>query len=142
MLDLAQPEDAHIEQRLRSELIIWLSTVRPDGRPHLVPVWFLWDGATFLIFSQPKDLKLRNLRHSPNVVLALETRDQGNEVVLIEGQAAVLEGSTLKTTMPEYAGKYDALMKSMDWTADWMATKYSEVVRITPTKFISWGHKH
>jgi PPOX class probable F420-dependent enzyme len=142
MLDLAQPEDAHIEQRLRSELIIWLSTVRSDGRPHLVPVWFLWDGATFLIFSQPKDLKLRNLRHSPNVVLALETRDQGNEVVLIEGQAAVLEGSTLKTTMPEYAGKYDALMKSMDWTADWMATKYSEVVRITPTKFISWGHKH
>jgi PPOX class probable F420-dependent enzyme len=140
MLDLAQPEDAHIEQRLRSELIIWLSTVRPDGRPHLVPVWFLWDGATFLIFSQPKDLKLRNLRHSPNVVLALETRDQGNEVVLIEGQAAVLEGSTLKTTMPEYAGKYDALMKSMDWTADWMATRYTEVVRITPTKFISWGH--
>ena len=140
MLDLAQPKDAHIEQRLRSELIIWLSTVRQDGRPHLVPVWFLWDGATFLIFSQPKDLKLRNLRHNPNVVLALETRDQGNEVVLIEGQAAVLEGSTLKTTMPEYAGKYDALMKSMDWTADWMATRYSEVVRITPTKFISWGH--
>ena len=86
MLDLAQPKDAHIEQRLRSELIIWLSTVRPDGRPHLVPVWFLWDGATFLIFSQPKDLKLRNLRHNPDVVLALETRDQGNEVVLIEGR--------------------------------------------------------
>ena len=138
MLDLAQPKDAHIEQRLRSELIIWLSTVRPDGRPHLVPVWFLWDGATFLIFSQPKDLKLRNLRQNPNVVLALETRAQGNEVVLIEGQAVVLEDSTLKTTMPEYAEKYDALLKSMDWTAEWMASKYSVVVRVTPTKFISW----
>ncbi len=138
MLDLAQSKDAQIEQRLRSELIIWLSTVRPDGRPHLVPVWFLWDGATFLIFSQPKDLKLRNLRQNPNVVLALETRAQGNEVVLIEGQAAVLENSALKTTMPEYADKYAALMKSMDWTAEWMASRYSEVVRVTPTKFISW----
>jgi PPOX class probable F420-dependent enzyme len=138
MLDLAQLKDAQIEQRLRSELIIWLSTVRPDGRPHLVPVWFLWDGATFLIFSQPKDLKLRNLRQNPNVVLALETRAQGNEVVLIEGQAVVLEDSTLKTTMPEYAEKYAALMKSMDWTAEWMASRYTEVVRVTPTKFISW----
>src|SRR5450759_3940313 len=71
MLDLAQPKDALIDQRLRSELIICLSTVRPDGRPHRVPVWFLWDGATFLIFSQPKDQKLRNLRHNPNVVLSL-----------------------------------------------------------------------
>lgn len=141
MLDLAQLKDAHIEQRLRSELIIWLSTVRPDGRPHLVPVWFLWDGATFLIFSQPKDQKLRNLRHNPNVVIALETRDQGNEVVLIEGQAAELDDSTLKTTMPEYAEKYDALLKSMDWTAEWMAPRYSEVVRVTPSKFISWGEK-
>ncbi|HEY6411717.1 MAG TPA: TIGR03667 family PPOX class F420-dependent oxidoreductase [Ktedonobacteraceae bacterium] len=138
MLDLAQAKDAQIEQRLRSELIIWLSTVRPDGRPHLVPVWFLWDGATFLIFSQPKDLKLRNLRQNPNVVLALETRAHGNEVVLIEGQAVVLGNPTLKTTMPEYAEKYAALMKSMDWTAEWMASRYSEVVRVTPTKFINW----
>jgi hypothetical protein len=74
-------------------------------------------------------------------VIALETRDQGNEVVLIEGQAAVLDDSTLKTTMPEYAEKYDALMKSMDWTAEWMAPRYSEVVRVTPSKFISWGEK-
>jgi len=139
MLDITKTRDAHIEQRLRSELIIWLSTVRPDGRPHLVPVWFLWDGATFLIFSQPNDQKLRNLRRSPNVVLALETRDQGNEVVLIEGQAAMLDDSTLKTTMPEYAEKYDALMKDMGWTAEWMAPRYSEVVRVTQPRFISWG---
>jgi len=75
------------------------------------------------------------------VVLALETRDQGNEVVLIEGKAALLDDPTLKTTMPTYAEKYDALMKSMGWTAEWMATRYTEPVRITPTRFISWGHE-
>jgi hypothetical protein len=72
------------------------------------------------------------------VVLALEARDQGNEVVLIEGQAAVLDDSPLKTTMPEYAEKYDTLMKDMGWTAEWMAPRYSVVVRVAPTKFISW----
>ena len=73
MLDLTKERDAHIDERLRAELMMWLSTVQPDGRPHLVPVWFLWDGRTILIFSRPNQQKLRNLRHNPNVVVALDT---------------------------------------------------------------------
>ena len=41
------PGDAHVieiddaaAQRLATEPILWLATTRPDGRPHLVPVWF------------------------------------------------------------------------------------------------------
>src|SRR6266699_497224 len=87
MLDLKNPKNAHVDERLRREPIIWLSTVRPDGRPHIVPVWFLWDGAAILIFSQPNNQKIRNLRHNPNVALALEAVNQGDDVVLIEGRA-------------------------------------------------------
>ena len=29
-------------QRLETEAIIWLATVRSDGRPHLTPIWFVW----------------------------------------------------------------------------------------------------
>jgi predicted pyridoxine 5'-phosphate oxidase superfamily flavin-nucleotide-binding protein len=32
---------AHVEGRLRANLMAWLTTVRPDGRPDSVPVWFL-----------------------------------------------------------------------------------------------------
>src|SRR6266567_8780789 len=59
MADQTKPNNAHVEQRLREEPIVWFTTVRPDGRPHTVPVWFLWDGETFLIFSQPGNLKIR-----------------------------------------------------------------------------------
>ncbi len=53
----------HIEERLRSNEMVWLTTVRPDGRPHSVPVWFLWDGATVLIENLccPSDDILINL---------------------------------------------------------------------------------
>ena len=42
----------HVEERLRSNEMIWLVTVRRDGRPHSIPVWFLWESATLLIFSK------------------------------------------------------------------------------------------
>ncbi|GCE18350.1 hypothetical protein [Dictyobacter kobayashii] len=37
VLDLKQTKDAHVDQRLRKELIIWLSSVKANGRPTLFP---------------------------------------------------------------------------------------------------------
>lgn len=139
MLDLSNPKDAHVDARLRSEPIIWLSSVRPDGRPHLVPVWFFWNGETITIFSQPNTQKLRNLQHNPQVMLALEAADQGGDVVMIEGKAELLGTSMQTMNNPEYVQKYDALIKRMDATPEEMAASYSEVIRITPTRFIHWS---
>ncbi len=100
MLDLSRERDAHIDHRLRAEPIIWLSTARPDGRPHLVPVWYLWDGRTILIFSEPGAQKVRNLRYSQQAVLALDTADEGEDVVIIEGEATLLAAGTVDSTLP------------------------------------------
>ena len=43
--------------------------VRPDGAPHLVPIWFWWDGEAVLVFSKPDAQKVRNLRIQPRVML-------------------------------------------------------------------------
>lgn len=138
-LDLSRPKDAHVDERLRKELIIWLSTVRPDGRPHMVPVWFFWDGQTITIYSQPGSLKMRNLRHNTNVALALDTSDEGDDVVIIEGKAELLGSSTQTMNDPAYVEKYNALIKAMDSDPETLAADYSEVIRVTPTKFISWN---
>ena len=130
MLDVSDPKGAHIDRRLRAEPIIWLSTVRPDGRPHLVPVWFLWDGAAILIFSQPGAQKVRNLRHSPHVMLALDTADEGEDVVLLEGRAALLGDGAPRSTLPAYAEKYAALMARLGMAADWHAAEFSQAIRV------------
>ena len=36
-----------VEEFLRGAQVAALSTVRPDGRPHVVPVWYEWDGKEF-----------------------------------------------------------------------------------------------
>src|SRR6185437_16095997 len=86
-LDLSDPDQAHAAERLRSATILWLASVRPDERPHLVPVWFLWEGATILIFSKPKNQKIRNLRQNPAVTVSLDDTDEGDDVVVLEGVA-------------------------------------------------------
>src|SRR5688572_14609755 len=60
-----------VDGLLRSEATIWLSTVAPDGTPHLVPIWFTWDGEAVWIFSKPHAVKVRNMRRNGRVMLAL-----------------------------------------------------------------------
>ena len=139
--------NADVEQRLRNDWFVWLITVRPDGRPHVVPVWFFWDGQTFLLGSEPNKQKLRNMRHNPQVMLALDgTGNLGLDVVVIEGTAELLNETTLDLcrAYPALPEKFDAwvqlahevgwLNKDRDWQA--MAADYSQPIRVTPTRFL------
>jgi PPOX class probable F420-dependent enzyme len=130
MLDLHDSQGVHIDARLRAEPIIWLSSVRPGGRPHLVPVWFWWDGAAILIFSKPAAQKVRNVRHNPQVMLALDSADEGEDVVLLEGRAELLGEDAPRSTLPEYAEKYAALMARIGMATDWHAAEYSQAIRV------------
>jgi PPOX class probable F420-dependent enzyme len=139
MEDQTKPNNAHVEQRLREEPIIWFTTVRVDGRPHTVPVWFLWDGETFLIFSQPGNLKIRNLQRNPHITLALDGTKQGVDVVTVEGEAELLSEPSRNMTVPAYFEKYAAAIKNMGADPERLAEDYSQPIRIKPTKFITWN---
>ena len=135
----ATPPNSHVEQRLHSEPILWLSSVRPDGRPHLVPVWFLWDAGRILMFSKPDNQKVRNIRTNPNVTVALEALDEGEDIVVIEGTATLLEDSGLASTLPAFATKYAKLFKRIGSSPEQMATEYTQVIEIVPRRFLAWG---
>src|ERR1700689_3430258 len=93
LLDTSRDDDRHIAQRLSAEPIIWLGTVRPDGRPHNVPVWFAWHDPMMLIFSMPKTAKVRDVRLSPLVSLALDSAGGGQDIVVAEGRVEIIAGA-------------------------------------------------
>jgi len=134
MIDLSGEKGAHIDERLRTDLILWLSTVRPDGRPHLVPVWFLWEGSTILIFSIPKNQKVYNLRQNNRVMVALDDTYEGDDVVSIEGTAELLNDPTVTPLMPTYVAKYAGELAEIEMSPEKMASEYTQAIRITPTK--------
>lgn len=135
MLDTETDRGRQVERRLRTEEIIWLTTVRCDGQPQPVPVWFLWDGATFLIYSQPDAQKLRNIKRHPRVALNLNSDAQGNQVVRIEGTAEIVEDAPPATGVPEMIEKYRAGIARIGMTPEEFARSYSVAIRVTPTRF-------
>ena len=137
MLDLSNARDAHFAERLRSNIAAWLVTVRQDGRPHIVVVWFLWDepSNSILIFSKPGQQKLKNIRTNPQVSLAIDDSDDGDDPIIVEGQAELIDDPNLRPTLSAYVAKYGDLMKAINlYPPEKMAAEYSQCIRITPAK--------
>jgi PPOX class probable F420-dependent enzyme len=93
MLDLKSEFGARVDRSLREKDIIWLTTVPPEGVPQPNPVWFLWDGGSILLYSQPDSYRIRNLQNNPKVSLHLEGADAlGHNVIVITGEASLKFG--------------------------------------------------
>jgi PPOX class probable F420-dependent enzyme len=126
------------ESRLKEEEIAWMTTVRSDGQPQTVPVWFLWDDDGFLIYSQPNRQKLKNISRNPRVGLNLNTNEQGNDVVRLEGTASIDEDAPLSSEVTPYVEKYRESIARIEYDVEGFARAYSVAVRVTPERWQVW----
>jgi PPOX class probable F420-dependent enzyme len=129
---------ARIRRFLEREPVVWLSTVRPDGGPHLVPIWFWWDGEALLVFSKPDAQKVRNLRLRPSVMLALGDAEDDFDVGMLEGRAELLDRPTSEMLPAGHLAKYARQLATIGLSAEEYATTYSQVLRIVPVRALGW----
>lgn len=115
--------------RLENDEDAWVSTADGDGGPpYLIPLSFLWDGATLLLATPAASPTGRNLRTTGRARLGIgPTRD----VVIVEGTAATLEPAEL----PEGVGEAFAAKTGFDPRQ--LATAYL-YFRITPQRVQAW----
>lgn len=78
---------ADLREPLETAKTFWVATMRPDGRPHAVPLWGAWIDDAFYFEVSPETRRGRNLAQNPAVVVHLE-RD--NLAIMIEGDAEVI----------------------------------------------------
>jgi PPOX class probable F420-dependent enzyme len=129
---------ARVSERLASDLILWFGSVRPDGRPHLVPVWFHWDGEAVVLFTKAGSQKVTNVRANPRVTLAVDNTDGGRDVAIVEGEAELLAEPSSAVVTPAYLEKYAAMIAGMGWSAEGMIADYPQPIRVRPTKVVTW----
>jgi PPOX class probable F420-dependent enzyme len=133
--DLPAADRDRAESRLRSNLIAWLTTVRPDGQPVTVPVWFLLrDDETILVYTRPEKQKLRNLAVNPKVSLVLDVTDIGRNLVRLEGTARTADDQPRASEHPAYLAKYTERIAALFGTPEQFAALFSAPLIITPVK--------
>ena len=67
-----------------------IATTLPDGQPVLSPVWYAWDGESFLIVSKEKTSMVQNLRRDPRCGLLVDNPTLPYKRVSVQGHVEFL----------------------------------------------------
>jgi PPOX class probable F420-dependent enzyme len=132
-LDFATRFGRRANRRLQNEKIIWLTTVGADRTPHPRPVWFHWDGKTALIFSERRTAKLRHIARNRHVALSFNTDPDGDNVVVLIGEARVLAGTPPAARVEAYLRKYRQGIRDIGMTVPQFTTAFVAPILIRPT---------
>jgi hypothetical protein len=98
------------DQRLKKSHNYWITTVKPDGSPHTMVVWGLWQDRRFLFSTGSKSRKARNLAHNSNCIVCTE---HAHEAIIVEGTAEIADVPARRKFLPKYELKYKFDMSGM-----------------------------
>jgi nitroimidazol reductase NimA-like FMN-containing flavoprotein (pyridoxamine 5'-phosphate oxidase superfamily) len=120
---------ASVSQRLVEAPRYWLATVRPDGRPHVVPTDGLWVGDALWFGGGAGTVHHRNLLHDGAAVAHLE---DGERAVVVEGRARPTRPSA------EQARELAALSEAKYGYAAPVEAYRAEIWRLPPMRVLAW----
>jgi general stress protein 26 len=118
--------------------VFWLSTVRPDGRPHVTPLLAVWLENALYFCTGPSERKAKNLKHNPHCILTTggNTLD-GLDIVVEGGAREVGNAAELGLVADAYTAKYPQhfTQPSGTWFGldDAIRSGSSLVYRVAPT---------
>jgi PPOX class probable F420-dependent enzyme len=113
-----------------------LATVRPDGRPHVVPVWFDLDEHVLVFTMWHQTVKAANIRRDPRVCVCVDDETAPFGYVQIEGAATILtDMARVKYWTARIAGRYMGIASAEAYGARY-GVEGELLVRLTPDKMI------
>ena len=125
---------SHVEQRLAAAKNYWICSVRPNGKPHTVPVWAVWVDKSIYFDGSPETRHARNISHNPNVVVHLES---GDDVLIVEGVAQMLETVTPKLGR-QVAQAYSAKYAEIGYSPQPDQWNNGGLFRVLPHMVLAW----
>jgi nitroimidazol reductase NimA-like FMN-containing flavoprotein (pyridoxamine 5'-phosphate oxidase superfamily) len=135
---------AKIEAFLAEPLLARMATASvTDLQPHVVPVWFLWDGTSVWISSYSSTRKIGELQRNPKCSIVVDTTNRagGLSAVLFEGQAELItEPGEFVQEMSariyaRYLGPEGVLAAEPQ---EWIHSPENLLIKLTPEKIVTW----
>jgi general stress protein 26 len=144
MLDLPAEKRNFVNEFLEQPLIARIGTVDINNQPHVVPVWFGWDGESLWISSYSNTRKVHDLMANPKISVSIDVAILGGET-----KAVILEGSATLIREPReflkkqfywiyerYLRKEGVMQKSPQ---EWINDPHNLLIRLVPEKIITWN---
>jgi uncharacterized pyridoxamine 5'-phosphate oxidase family protein len=124
---------------LEQASIYWLATVRPEGRPHVTPLFAVWLTDAIYFCTGPTERKAHNLVDNPHCVIITGCNVIEGHDLIIEGDAQkVTDEADLNAVAARYASKYNWRYEIRDG-AFYGEGGRAEVYRVAPTTAFSFG---
>ena len=143
MQALPQEKREFINTFLSEPLIARMATADKSGQPHVVPVWFAWDGSALWVSAFSSTRKVKDLEENPLISVAIdETKDDdATRAVILEGKAELLRepAEFLKRQFTwiyaRYVGEeHVGEAKYQDWIVD----PENTLIKLIPLKVFTW----
>jgi hypothetical protein len=134
---MAQLSQQEIEDYLAEPHVAHLVTVRPNGRPHVAPVWFIWEGGRATVMTGGTSVKVRNIRRSSPVILSIATDQRPFKYVLLEGEGRVTQ-EDLARVVGRICVRYDGPAQGAAYAQELLAAGNIVLVDIRVERVIGW----
>ena len=113
-----------------------IATVRKNGSPHVVPVWFLLDGDTLVFTTGDKTSKAASMRRDARVTICVDDEVPPFSFIIVEGTAELIDDmEALKVWATRLGGRYMGSALAEQYGAR-NAVPGELLVRVTPTRVI------
>jgi PPOX class probable F420-dependent enzyme len=138
--DQIRMSDDDVRAFLAEQMVMTVGTIGPNGRPHLMALWYVPDGLGMSGWTYAKSQKAKNLERDPRATIHVETGVQYHELrgVMMECDVE-LDGDAKEyglALFTRYAGTLDESVTAM---VEQQAPKRVGL-RFTPTRIVSWDH--
>jgi general stress protein 26 len=139
-----QMTDEELRAFLDEQLVMQCATVGPRGLPHLVPLWYVPEGAELVGWTYAKSQKAKNLERDPRATIGIETGVQYQEL-----RGVMLECDVGLEHDPERVEEYG--LRLFERHADELSPEIRAMVasqaqkrvglRFVPSRVVSWDHR-
>ena len=126
---------------LQRPLVGVVSTVRADGGPHAVPVWFRFDEERVNIWTFPERRWVRNLAADPRCSFTVQQQGKPFAAVTLRGHAEfATDAAWAEEEIRRIAGRYIDKRKVEEYIADFPGV--GTIVSIYAEKIVAWGKRY
>ena len=138
--DQIRMSDDEVRAFLEEQMVMTVGTIGPNGRPHLMALWYVPDGLGMTGWTYAKSQKAKNLERDPHATIQVETGVQYHE---LRGVMMECDVELDRDAQPYGLALFERYAGTLNEEITAMVEKQAPKrvgLRFTPTRIVSWDH--